>query len=335
MLKASIPSEVQLDHWLSVLSAVDSQSMSVQSESDYARTQREYEGFVQSLSSSVPAWPVQPVFLRLFLVYKFFRNGRSAKSLANYQTHIKRGNLLREYDWLNEYQRKAVGVTMHALAKMAKDKTICRKTPLTIVRLRYVLRDQDPRRPRELELITISWTTHNALLRSGESVRLCIGSITWSRDRKSFKITLLDSKMNQVGAPEVIELVCWEDDSSAVYWMKRYYDANNLWDAPASQPLFPSFQRRETFVSAIQLLVRSSGLPGDYAGHSFRSGGACDLWGQNVPIQAIMLRGRWRSDCVMLYLRDEEVTAVKVAQAFKLASEHGFAFWGQDSTRGA
>jgi hypothetical protein len=74
-------------------------------------------------------------------------------------------------------------------------------------------------------------------------------------------------------------------------------------------------------------LVALAELDGDFAGHSFRSGGACDLYASNVPIEAIMRMGRWKSQAALLYLRCETVTALKIASALKFSCEHGCDFW--------
>jgi hypothetical protein len=52
-----------------------------------------------------------------------------------------------------------------------------------------------------------------------------------------------------------------------------------------------------------------------------------DLYAANVPIEAIMKMGRWRSNAALLYLRCQEVTPLKIAHAFRLSSEFGFEFW--------
>ena len=81
-------------------------------------------------------------------------------------------------------------------------------------------------------------------------------------------------------------------------------------------------------------LAAQAGLTGDFAGHSFRSGGACDLHAANVPIESIMQTGRWKSDAVRLYLRDGEVTTLKVAYAFQFCHQYGFDFWGPNTMKG-
>ena len=79
-----------------------------------------------------------------------------------------------------------------------------------------------------------------------------------------------------------------------------------------------------TFEAAIKQLASVMKLDGDFAGHSFGCGAACDLWATNVPIVVIMKMGRWKSDAVRLHLRDEGVTGIKIAAAFN-GQRHGSA----------
>lgn len=218
------------------------------------------------------------------------------------------------------------------MAKIAcpESKVIRRKTPLTIARLSRVLAQLLPHaNPSHLELVALCWLCHNGLLRGGEAVKLFIGDVIWSRDRRSLKLKIRDSKCNKTGPPEILDFTDWGNESSSVLWMREYFDAYNLWDAPADAALFPNYVVKTTFVSAVQRLVRQVGLEGDFAGHSFRSGGASDLWAANVPLEAIKKIGRWKSDAVLLYLRDGETTAKKIAMAFKFCSANqDFCFWG-------
>ncbi len=60
---------------------------------------------------------------------------------------------------------------------------------------------------------------------------------------------------------------------------------------------------RVTAVTATRRLIECIGLtPGEYAGHSYRKGGAQSLIDANVPVPLIQTMGRWESDCYRLYL---------------------------------
>ena len=46
--------------------------------------------------------------------------------------------------------------------------------------------------------------------------------------------------------------------------------------------------------------------PKQYAGHSFRSGGATDLYRAGVTVDMLKKLGRWRSNAVWFYIRDHQ-----------------------------
>ena len=78
---------------------------------------------------------------------------------------------------------------------------------------------------------------------------------------------------------------------SAVAYLRNYFDDFSLWESAGDRLVFDMFDKPQ-FITRIKTLVRLAGIDGDYAGHSFRSGGACDLYAANVPIEAIMKMGR-------------------------------------------
>ena len=56
-------------------------------------------------------------------------------------------------------------------------------------------------------------------------------------------------------------------------------------------------------VSGMRTCIAQLGLPpGDYAGHSFRKGGATSLAAAGTPHHLIQALGRWSSDCYRLYI---------------------------------
>jgi hypothetical protein len=121
-------------------------------------------------------------------------------------------------------------------------------------------------------------------------------------------------------------------DESAVASLRNYFNEFDLWEADPYAFVFDLFDKPK-FVARIKELARMAKIDGDFAGHSFRSGGASDLYAANVPISSIMKLGRWQSNAALLYLRCEEVTAIKIANAFRLSNDFGFEFW-DTGTRG-
>lgn len=69
----------------------------------------------------------------------------------------------------------------------------------------------------------------------------------------------------------------------------------------------------------VNYISKLAGLDGGYAGHSFRSGGSWDLYVSNVSIEAIVTMGWWKSQAVLLYLRCEKITVLKIANALKFS----------------
>lgn len=75
-------------------------------------------------------------------------------------------------------------------------------------------------------------------------------------------------------------------------------------------PLSPLFQSapgvaltRSTFLSEVRTALTSAGVrASDYAGHSFRRGGATSLRVAGVPDSLIQLLGRWKSDSYRTYI---------------------------------
>lgn len=64
------------------------------------------------------------------------------------------------------------------------------------------------------------------------------------------------------------------------------------------------------------LLLQAGYNPTLYSGHSFRSGGATDLFAVGVPPR--LIQGRWKSDAFWLYVRDNpELRCASIAAAFE------------------
>jgi len=262
--------------------------------------------------------------VRIFLVTYFYQNGQSAKSLPSYLTHLKSGQLEREFEWFSEPQLFTIRRTVRALQRLQPLdlRTVHRKTPLTLSILQQM---EDSTATSSLfEFFTFCRVLHNGLLRSGEGCALKCSDLEWTTDRQAVRLRIYNSKMNKTGPVEHVELMNW-GPASAVAYLRRY----EALQAPSLHPdtlLFPSYANKPVFVRQLKACMTQAGISGSFAGHSFRSGGASDLWACNVPLEAIQKVGRWKSDAIKLYLRDTAVTSHKIAEAFRLCSEHEF--WG-------
>lgn len=322
----------RLDGWIGILREVDESAFEKRTSEAYIRTQSRFEIFVAHLDPLAVVWPAAQMFVRIFLVFMFFSNKMSAASLPGYLTHLKSGQLDREMAWFDGPQLRAVNLTMRSLQKMSLKKTVRRKAPMTLTKMRLLEQYLDLRLQRDQQYASLSRLCHNALLRSGEGFKIRYRHLTWNRDRTRLRLLVHDSKCNKRGPPEVIDLMDWGSES-AVASLRRYFDAFDLWGADEHAFVFDMYNKA-SFVLRIKALVNKAGIDGDYAGHSFRSGGASDLYAANVPIASIMKLGRWQSNAALLYLRCEEVTAIKIANAFRLSDEFGFEFWATERAMG-
>ena len=328
VLKASSRSDDTeiLSSWMKMLSTVDGVARVEKVNTAYRLCHDRYVDFVGHLVPDSEVWPAHHVFIRLFLIFMFFRNKMSAASLPNYLSQLKSCQLEKGLLWLDEPAVFSVKKTMKALSKMSLKKEVVRKCPMTMEKIRELARWLDYSSITDLQFLGLSRTCHNGLLRSGEGVKIRAGDIRWSIDRKTVWLTIRDSKMNKTGPVEVVELSNWGPES-AVATLIQMYDRMELWLIQDNRLLFPAYVEKRIFVDRVKFLSKCAALDGDFAGHSFRSGGACDLYASNVPIEAIMRMGRWKSQAALLYLRCETITALKIASALKFSCEHGCEFW--------
>ena len=116
---------------------------------------------------------------------------------------------------------------------------------------------------------------------------------------------------------------------SGVAFLREYFRVVGLDNRAPAYPLWPfiddfgsvswsTFTSKYKFILRSRKLLQRSGFPAkQFAGHSFRSGGATDLWeSQRCRPLTIKLHGRWKSDACRLYIRDNpRRTAQEVAQA--------------------
>ena len=178
---------------------------------------------------------------------------------------------------------------------------------------------------------TMLAVAHDALLRSGE---LCgdlrPSSLSWSMNRKKVTINLWRTKTHRFGNGPSITLYDYGKRSGCAR-LRAWVDFMGMAHT-SNCYLFPAWYARGTrfdwtrntstdqFRKYIKNAVRSVGLnPKDYSGHSPRAGGATDLFIQKVPIATVKKYGRWMSDAVLLYYRDEEDMVYQVSLAFRNA----------------
>ena len=99
--------------------------------------------------------------------------------------------------------------------------------------------------------------------------------------------------------------------------IKLHLSIDNLGEYPTSQ-FFPSYVTTSWLRFHLKQLSRKHGLNPDWIGnHSLRSGGATDLFCSNTPQWVIMKFGRWESNAVLLYQRDDEDIVQRIKKGFR------------------
>lgn len=172
---------------------------------------------------------------------------------------------------------------------------------------------------------------HNGLLRSDELFSgIRVEDVEWDFGRKSFILHLPRTKTHRKGDPVQVRFQDYEG-VSAYKLLLRWFEEHDLWHQPSAflipdlcmrsgRPARANFNlhgKRAGWNSMIQRLFTGAGFPARaYSGHSFRAGGATDLFALGVPYPVVKKAGRWKSDAALRYYRDDYGVAETVAAAF-------------------
>jgi len=212
-------------------------------------------------------------------------------------------------------------------ARRAVPHTPKRKQPITAEMLYAMRREADSANAKDHEYMTAAFCLHDGLMRFSETVKLTVRDVVFDQERGVVYIIIRDSKASR-GRDELISLAHYRDCSAASmlrdYWMK-----NRLFEKPGDAKLFPNVDGKSVlnkshkaqpskFVRWLRRVLEKAGYEGsNFSGHSFRAGGAKDLWNRKVPACLIKIAGRWRSDCYRIYIRDHPAAnAIVTARAF-------------------
>jgi hypothetical protein len=182
------------------LREVDKASFEPKTTIDYQRTQLRFEAFVTSLDPFVVIWPAAQLFVRIFLIFMFFRNKMSSASLPGYLTHLKSGQLDRGLEWFPGPDLRAVNLTLRALQKMSLKKEIRRKAPMTLAKMKILENFLYFHNRADIEFAALSRLCHDALLRSGEGTQVRFRHLAWNAERSRLRLSIHGSKCNKTGA---------------------------------------------------------------------------------------------------------------------------------------
>jgi hypothetical protein len=276
-------------------------------------------------------FPVTAVGVAKFLLDYVRLNNGSSKSLALVLSALKVYGHYNDHNWLSEQGQYRVQQVVKEL-QLRDPVPVKQVRPLTLCLIAKMVDTMDLSDPLELMVAMTMTVCHNSLMRSGELLSgLTVEDIEWDLSARCFTIVLFRTKTHRRGGPQRVRVVDYPG-RSAFKLLKRWFDHWGLWDCSEAR-LFPRVKRNRVTGAAdfdfsktatscwwrrtiSHFLLRVGLNPALYSGHSFRAGGATDLFVARVPYPYIKQMGRWRSDAALKYFRDESEVADAVALAF-------------------
>jgi hypothetical protein len=227
--------------------------------------------------------------------------------------------LYNETQWLGETGQVRVAAVVREL-EFQDIIPVKQVRPITAVMIERMVSNMDL---EQLYVAMAMALCHDSLMRSGE----LLGGLS-----RCVTVHLYRTKAHRRGGPEKVRIGDFEGQSSAYKLLLLWFDMWDLWSMPKGQVLpkvdnssrargleldFGAPATARWWKVAIGAeLVRIGCDPTFYSGHSFRAGGATDLFVAGVPYSTIKKMGRWRSDAALKYHRDELNVAADVATAF-------------------
>jgi integrase len=269
-----------------------------------------------------------PVTLRavIYFCVDYVLRGNSPATLCSVLSRLKRHCLEQGWTWLNSTQWFYVRAVRQGLRRLYQEEPT-RATACTLAIIQGMLEVVSAANTIEFMTFVMIVVAHNGLLRGGELRDIKVGDLRWDNtERTRCSIRIGKSKTNQFGKPDWVPYEDWHP-TSAVAFLRAYVAMLNLDNQSPEAPLFPHdptsvmgwrCQSRATFSRRFRSLLARAGFePKNYSGHSFRSGGATDLFNGRCRPHMIKLQGRWLSDAIWIYVRDcPEFRRSEVSAAF-------------------
>lgn len=248
-----------------------------------------------------------------FYMTDYVNRGNSPNSLTQVKSRLQTYCLEQGYDWFTPRQSFYLDRVCKGLRRLFKE-PVRRAAPCTMAILLKLAAAADPADPLDCMVLSMCFVAHNGLLRLCELLALRVGDIRWDAvDRSSCSLRLIQAKTNQFGPPEWIPFEDFGAESGAGF-LRDYVGRFGLAQRPPTAPLFPTNPAAAectrgisaaAFTARFRRLLDRAGLPAaGYTGHSFRSGGATDLFNGRCRPHTIRLQGRWLSDAIWIYVRD-------------------------------
>lgn len=199
------------------------------------------------------------------------------------------------------------------------------RLPLTGAIISIVIRSMDLSRDEELMEATLYALAHDGLFRSGELFsKLRVASLGWSVGKELVAVTLRRSKTHRAGDGVEVLIMDSGEEFCAARLLRRWMDRRSLW-GKGDTLLFPGMEStargypKTRWISRLRERLDSLGFEArKYSGHSFRAGGATDLFNSGLDLVLVMRFGRWKTASAALrYFKPAGQVAKVVAAAFR------------------
>lgn len=223
-------------------------------------------------------WPLSLFWVILFMVDNVHR-GNSPASLSGVLSRLKRHSLEYGWSWFNLQQWFFIRAIRQGLRRIFREEPP-RASPCTLAIIRQLLPHIDPADAVAYMTITMCVVAHDGLLRGGELRGLKVSDLRWDNaERTRCSIRIRTSKANQFG-----EWVPYELQRQAPHERSRFSaELRGTRGSQRTQPRGAAVPdeavSRYGLAPTVTGHIQRAGLSStDYTGHSFRSGGATDLF---------------------------------------------------------
>lgn len=280
----------------------------------YRSAVRHYQTFCHN--RSMTPLPMSLDKATLFLAY-WIDSGYQVASFRSALSAIKAWSEEINMPWLNEHELHSLGLHLTG-AQNLRPQQAARMTPFTLDILMPLLRRLDYSTSEHAVYATMARLQHGGLLRFKEVAELDIAHVTWEAD--AVCIAIHQGKSGKGEPPQMVYLFRSEEKLSPYNMLKAYWQRFNIDIKPKHYKLFPRLKKHSgvmqpffsqhpttnsTYKEFLRLQLSAMGIshPEKFSTHSFRSGGATDMWRRGTPLEVIQRFGRWKSMCFLIYIR--------------------------------
>jgi hypothetical protein len=283
-------------------------------------------------SFKISAWPASYSSVSGFVCTHVEKNKGSTKSVGNILSALRTYARTNSKSWMSDSEAYQLQRVVKQL--QFGDRGVGRaKLPATLQVIAKVISHLDLEEEEDRAFQLTMLLMHNGLLRGGELFSgLKVQDFSWDFRNREVSLSLARSKINRSGPPEIIVYKDYPGLSAYKVlhnWMTEFH----LWNFPNKYVLpritakpksklevecnFDQPMSRPRWRRALARFFTKAGYSSNqYSGHSFRAGGATDLFSLGVPYPTIKKMGRWKSDAALQYYREANQVASAVAKSF-------------------